>query len=68
MGIRRGQGYNVPKPKRAICPECGKKGVKQWYPHNGGLWRDCQYCMHTWGEISWRIALEAARASARPNS
>ena len=56
MGIRKGQGYGVPKPKRARCPECGKKGVKQWYVTAHGLYRDCQYCQHTWGELSWKIA------------
>ena len=56
MGVRKGQGYGVPKPKRARCPECGKKGVKQWYVTAHGLYRDCQYCQHTWGELSWKIA------------
>ena len=56
MGIRKGQGYGVPKPKRALCPECGRKGVKQWYVTPLGLFRDCQYCLHTWGEASWSIA------------
>lgn len=48
MGVRKGQGYGVPKPKRLTCPECGKKGVKQWYVTPRGIFRDCQYCMHTW--------------------
>ena len=39
------------------CPECGKKGVKQWYVTAHGLYRDCQYCQHTWGELSWKIAI-----------
>ena len=56
MGVRRGQGYGVPKQKRIHCPECGKKGVKQWYVTPRGIYRDCQYCMHTWGEMSWKIA------------
>ena len=59
MGIRKGQGYGVPKPKRARCPECGKKGVKQWYVTAQGLYRDCQYCQHTWGELSWKIAISS---------
>ncbi|PKO57736.1 MAG: hypothetical protein CVU24_18415 [Betaproteobacteria bacterium HGW-Betaproteobacteria-18] len=57
MGVRRGQGYGVAKPKRARCPECGKKGVKQWYVTSRGIFRDCQYCQHTWGELSWAIAI-----------
>ena len=68
MGVRRGQGYNVPKPKRAHCPECDKKGVKQWYSHHGALWRDCQYCMHTWGEISWSTAMAEMKREPAPLS
>ena len=70
MGIRKGQGYNVPKPKRMCCPECGKKGVKQWYVNSLGIWRDCQYCLHTWGELSWAIAMDSRKGTsqeAQPN-
>lgn len=56
MGTRAGQGYGAAKPKRATCPQGGKKGVKQWYASAGSLYRDCQYCQHTWGELSWQIA------------
>ncbi|VVG70920.1 hypothetical protein PAP18089_01892 [Pandoraea apista] len=57
MGIRAGQGYGVPKPKRLRCPGCGRKGVSQWKlaPANGWF-RECQYCGMSWGEASWKIA------------
>ncbi len=66
MGVRAGQGYGVAKPKRAHCPECGKKGVKQWYVTPCGIFRDCQYCQHTWGELSWKIA--TAKRSEGPGA
>ena len=46
MGVRKGQGYGVPKPKRARCPECGKKGVKQWYVTAHGLYHVHLYFHH----------------------
>lgn len=65
MGVRKGQGYGVPKPKRVRCPECEKKGVKQWYVTAHGIYRDCQYCQHTWGELSWAIATSRRSSEAR---
>jgi hypothetical protein len=64
MDVRAGQGFGEPKPKRALCPECGKKGVKQWCVTAHGLHRDCQYCQHTWGELSWKIAISSRAESA----
>lgn len=64
MGTRAGQGYGHAKPKRLTCPQCGKKGVKQWYASAGSLYRDCQYCLHTWGELSWQIARQAQEPKA----
>lgn len=43
---RKGQGPRV-KPKRGLCPNCGKKGLTQWKPTPFGvLNRGCQYCQH----------------------
>ena len=55
MGVRKGQGYGVPKPKRRKCPEvdCGKKGVGEWKVSPHGIYRSCQYCGMSWGESSW---------------
>lgn len=66
MGIRAGQGYGVPKPKRRVCPECGKKGVG--LPHLAfGTWvRGCQYCGMTWSDAAWKIAREQARCKTNP--
>ena len=35
------------KPKRALCPSCGKKGLKRWAVNSGTgfLIRECQYCL-----------------------
>jgi predicted RNA-binding Zn-ribbon protein involved in translation (DUF1610 family) len=38
--VRRGREL----PKRATCPECGKKGVGTMKPACGVLIRECQYC------------------------
>lgn len=63
MGVRRGQGYGIPKPKRMRCPEadCGKKGVSQWQPSPHGLSRSCQYCGMAWGEAGWNLAMKIAK-------
>lgn len=62
MGNRAGQGYGVPKPKRARCPECSKKGVTEWKVTPFGLVRHCQFCGQAWGEESWKLAkAEAAK-------
>lgn len=57
MGVRKGQGYGVPKPKRAPCPECGKKGVSQWHITPSGAYRECQYCRRVWGVPAWNLAM-----------
>ncbi len=65
MGIRKGQGYGVAKPKRARCPEvdCGKKGVTQWEAlPTGVLARHCQYCGQSWTQAAWAIE-RTSRAS-----
>lgn len=62
MGNRAGQGFNVPKPKRAHCPECGKKGVTAWKVTPFGLSRHCQFCGQAWGEAGWN----AAKAPKKP--
>lgn len=56
MGVRAGQGYGVPKPKRVKCPECKKQGVTQWRATGVGLMRYCQYCQASWGEAGWKLA------------
>jgi hypothetical protein len=56
MGNRAGQGFNVPKPKRRQCPDCGKKGVTQWQVTPFGLTRHCQFCGQAWGESGWKLA------------
>lgn len=60
MGVRKGQGYGSVKPKRATCPECGKKGVKGWRAlgTTGKLIRECQYCF-------WNETLTPAEYEAR---
>ena len=60
MGVRAGQGYGVPKSKCQVCPNCGKRGVKQWKATAHGLLRDCQYCQSSWGQAGW----EQAKAQA----
>lgn len=55
MGVRAGQGYGVSKPKRLICPKCGKKGVGQWKVVPGNQVRSCQYCVATWTTLTWQI-------------
>ena len=48
MGVRAGQGYGAAKPKRMMCPRCGKQGLKLWRAVAGAagasVFRDCQYC------------------------
>lgn len=56
MGSRAGQGYGRQKPKRAHCPECGKKGVTQWKVTPFGEVRGCQFCGGSWTRASWAIA------------
>lgn len=56
MGIRAGQGYGQPKPKRRLCPECGKRGVTQWQATEFGLVRHCQYCQASWSQVGWDSA------------
>lgn len=34
-------------PKRAVCADCGKKGVGTSKPIEGRLVRECQYCRAT---------------------
>jgi len=54
MGIRAGQGCGHQKPKRARCPECGKKGVTSGKPIPGDIVRHCQYCQASWGSAGWQ--------------
>lgn len=56
MGVRAGQGYGSRKPKRAVCPECHKKGVTQFQAIPGGQVRYCQYCQASWGVSGWHVA------------
>ena len=56
MGVRAGQGYGVPKPKRLTCPDCKKHGVTQWRATGAGLVRYCQFCQASWGEAGWDAA------------
>lgn len=66
MGIRKGQGYGVPKSKRARCPDCKKKGVSQWKlsPYGHGWYRECQYCGASWKEAGWALATAKNTADA----
>lgn len=50
MGVRAGQGYGSKKPKRGLCPQCAKKGVKGWRAlgATGLMIQECQYCF--WNE------------------
>lgn len=65
MGVRAGQGFGHPKPKRLRCPECGKKGVTQPKLCVGALsaiWvRGCQYCGASWTELEWAAAKQTAQ-------
>lgn len=65
MGVRAGQGFGTPKPKRHPCPTCQKKGVTQWQPTSAGLMRYCQYCQDSWGEAGWGAALQTSRTAER---
>lgn len=56
MGVRAGQGFGAAKPKRMLCPECGKKGVTRGKPVAGNIERHCQYCQASWGQVSWEVA------------
>jgi hypothetical protein len=56
MGVRAGQGFGIKKPKRKLCPCCGKRGVSQWKATSSGLMRYCQYCQASWGEAGWELA------------
>jgi hypothetical protein len=59
MGVRAGQGYGQHKPKRQLCPHCGKRGVGVWHVGEyGTVYRECQYCMHCWGTEGWKHALK----------
>lgn len=67
MGSRLGHGFNVPKPKRRICPSCGKKGVTMWKLSPTGIdLCGCQFCGDSWTRAAWAIeqpVLDQARAS-----
>lgn len=62
MGKRAGQGYGREKPKRQVCPDCGKKGVGLPKLISAGVivgwFRSCQYCGGSWGDISWKLACD----------
>lgn len=66
MGVRAGQGYGVPKPKRLTCPECKKQGVTQWRATGAGLMRYCQFCQASWGEAGWKAVLGHADHLTHP--
>ena len=35
------------RPRRAVCPECGKRGLKlPTYDALNNYGRECQYCLH----------------------
>lgn len=65
MGVRAGQGYGAKKPKRHLCPCCGKNGVTQWKATASGLMRYCQYCQASWGEAGWELALNQQSDTAK---
>ncbi len=62
MGVRAGQGYGAAKPKRMMCPRCGKQGLKLWRAVAGAagasMFRDCQYC-------NWSVAIGAEESERR---
>lgn len=64
MGIRAGQGFGAVKPKRKVCPQCGKRGVTDWQATPAGLARHCQYCQAAWGEAGWNLALAQSPAQS----
>lgn len=69
MGVRSGQGFGAAKPKRQLCPECGKRGVTGWVASADGLCRHCQFCQASWGEAGWKLAKElSAQAPAAPKA
>lgn len=43
-----GTWRGVTAPKRAKCPDCGKKGLGPWKfsPLNMRTFRECRYCLH----------------------
>ncbi|MDH1790152.1 hypothetical protein N5D77_26750, partial [Comamonas thiooxydans] len=50
VGVRAGQGFGARKPKRGLCPVCGKHGMTQWRATAAGMLRWCQYCQHSEGQ------------------
>lgn len=50
MGVRAGQGFGSRRPKRGLCPQCGKRGMTQWRATPYGMLRWCQYCQHSEGQ------------------
>lgn len=68
MGVRAGQGYGTTKPKRLVCPDCGKKGVSQWKATAHGLVRGCQYCQASWGEAGWALYQSSKQDVEQPKA
>jgi DnaJ-class molecular chaperone len=64
MGVRAGQGFGSRKPKRRLCPQCGKRGMTQWRATAYGMLRWCQYCQHSEGQGVY----EASRHRAAPGA
>jgi hypothetical protein len=43
------------RPRRGVCPNCGKRGLKvPVYSAIGTPGRECQYCMH-WHRLPERL-------------
>ncbi|WP_153785195.1 hypothetical protein [Pseudomonas sp. EMN2] len=59
---RKGQQFGIPKPKRGLCPRCGKKGLTRWKPTPNGMFRDCQYCLLGQGHHTWELQQAALAA------
>lgn len=64
MGVRAGQGFGSRKPKRGLCPHCGKRGMTQWRATAYGMLRWCQYCQHSEGQgVFWSAKNSIQRCS-----
>jgi|ThiBiot_500_plan_1041544.scaffolds.fasta_scaffold00436_7 hypothetical protein len=66
MGVRAGQGFGVPKPKRGLCPGCARRGLTQWRATAYGMLRWCQYCQHSEGQGVFDMVTAGRWPGARP--